>query len=71
MSKIFAHGSYIGNTGYNNHTREVFRHLSKHSQIKFRNFTIGNEWNGMNDEPDKLDSLLLHKRGKVELMITF
>jgi hypothetical protein len=32
MPKIFAHGSYIGNTGYNNHTREFFRHLSKHAQ---------------------------------------
>ena len=44
MLKIFAHGSYIGNTGYNNHTREFFRHLSKHSEIKFRNFTVGSDW---------------------------
>ena len=51
MPKIFAHGSYIGNTGYNNHTREFFRHLSKHSEIKFRNFTVGSGWNGMNEEP--------------------
>ena len=51
MPKIFAHGSYIGNTGYNNHTREFFRHLSKHAQIKFRNFTIGSGWKGMNAEP--------------------
>ena len=51
MLKIFAHGSYIGNTGYNNHTREFFRHLSKHSEIKVRNFTVGSSWKGMNDEP--------------------
>ncbi len=51
MPKIFGHGSYIGNTGYNNHTREFFRHLSNHSKIKFRNFTIGDTWNGMSDEP--------------------
>ena len=51
MTKIFAHGSYIGNTGYNNHTREFFRHLSKHAEIKFRNFTVGSGWNGMNEEP--------------------
>ena len=51
MPKIFAHGSYIGNTGYNNHTREFFRHLSKHAEIKFRNFTVGSGWNGMNEEP--------------------
>jgi len=51
MPKIFAHGSYIGNTGYNNHTREFFRHLLKHSEIKVRNFTVGSSWEGMNDEP--------------------
>jgi autotransporter strand-loop-strand O-heptosyltransferase len=51
MLKIYGHGSYIGNTGYNQHTRDFFRHLSKHAQIKFRNFTIGNSWEGMNEEP--------------------
>ena len=51
MKKIFAHGSYVGNTGYNQHTRDFFRHLSKHAQIKIRNFTIGDKWKGMNDEP--------------------
>jgi autotransporter strand-loop-strand O-heptosyltransferase len=49
--KIYGHGSYIGNTGYNHHTRDFFRHLSKHSEIKFRNWTIGNSWNGMSNEP--------------------
>jgi autotransporter strand-loop-strand O-heptosyltransferase len=51
MIKIYGHGSYIGNTGYNQHTRDFFRHLSKHAQIKFRNFTIGNNWEGMSEEP--------------------
>jgi len=51
MPKIFAHGSYIGNTGYNHHTRDFFRHLSKHAQIKFRNFTVGSSWSGMTEEP--------------------
>jgi autotransporter strand-loop-strand O-heptosyltransferase len=51
MKKIFAHGSYVGNTGYNQHTRDFFRHLSKHAQIKIRNFTVGSGWNGMNEEP--------------------
>ena len=51
MPKIFAHGSYIGNTGYNQHTRDFFRHLSKYSDIKVRNFTIGNSWTGMTSEP--------------------
>ena len=51
MIKIYGHGSYIGNTGYNQHTRDFFRNLSKHAQIKFRNFTIGNNWEGMSEEP--------------------
>jgi len=51
MVKIYGHGSYVGNTGYNQHTRDFFRHLSKHAQIKFRNFTVGNSWDGMSSEP--------------------
>jgi hypothetical protein len=51
MLKIYCHGSYIGNTGYNNHTREFFRQLSKHAKIKVRNFTIGNSWTEMSDTP--------------------
>jgi autotransporter strand-loop-strand O-heptosyltransferase len=53
--KIFAHGSYIGNTGYNQHTRDFFRHLSKHTDIKLRNYTIGNGWSGLNDKPHDLE----------------
>ena len=46
--KIYGHGSYIGTTGYNNHTRDFFRELSKHCKIKFRNFTVGpSHWNRM------------------------
>ena len=51
MPKIYVHGSYIGTTGYNNHTRDFFRELSKYSQIKVRNFTVGNTWDGLNDSP--------------------
>ena len=50
--KIYLHGSYIGTTGYNNHTRDFARHLSKIADIKVRNFTVGKSWNRMeNDEP--------------------
>jgi autotransporter strand-loop-strand O-heptosyltransferase len=51
MSKIYVHGSYVGTTGYNNHTRDFFRELSKYSQIKVRNFTVGNTWDGLSDTP--------------------
>ena len=56
MKKIFAHGSYIGNTGYNQHTRDFFRHLSKHAQIKVRNFTVGSTWKEMSPEPHNNES---------------
>jgi autotransporter strand-loop-strand O-heptosyltransferase len=67
--KVFAHGPYIGNTGYANHTRDFFRHLSKHLDIKVRNFTVGKTWNGNSptphDEEDYLnetDKKLLKKQ---------
>lgn len=69
MPKIFVHGSYIGTTGYNQHTRDFFRHMSKHSQIKIRNFTIGGSWKGMNEEPhndeyyfNEIDKKLLYQQ---------
>ena len=69
--KVFAHGSYIGTGGYNNHTRDFFRHLSKIIKIKIRNFTIGGEWKGMSDEPhndesyiNDVDKKLLIKQSK-------
>ena len=67
--KVFAHGPYIGTTGYANHTREFFRHLSKLIPVKVRNFTIGKSWEGFNDEPhngesyvDDLDKKLLYEQ---------
>ena len=49
--KIFGHGPYVGTTGYNNHTRDFFRGISKHFPLKFRNFTVGSGWDGISDEP--------------------
>jgi len=49
--KVYAHASYVGTTGYNNHTRDFFRSLSKHIDLKVRNFTIGKNWNWPNNEP--------------------
>ena len=55
---IFAHTSYIGNTGYNAHSRSFFRHLSKLAKVKIRNFTVGNTWNELNDEPHNNESYI-------------
>ena len=65
--KVYVHASYVGTSGYNNHTRDFFRHLSKFIDIKVRNFTVGKNWNGNdidephNDEPwiSNIDKKLL------------
>jgi len=49
--KLYVHGSYVGTTGYNNHTRDFFREISKFLQLKIRNFTIGKSWDGMSETP--------------------
>lgn len=41
--------SYVGNTGYNAHSRNFFRALSNKINLKVRNFTVGPNWNGMKD----------------------
>src|SRR6056300_31726 len=61
--KVYGHGSYIGNTGYNHHTREFFRQLYKHYNIKFRNFTIGSSYKGSIDNPHD-NELYLNKQDK-------
>jgi autotransporter strand-loop-strand O-heptosyltransferase len=58
MIKIYGHGSYIGNTGYNQHTRCFFRELSKHCDIKFRNFTIGDSWSHYSETPHDNESYI-------------
>jgi autotransporter strand-loop-strand O-heptosyltransferase len=36
---IIAHCSFIGHTGYANHTREFFTHLNKYIPVRVRNYT--------------------------------
>jgi autotransporter strand-loop-strand O-heptosyltransferase len=67
--KIYAHGSYIGNTGYNSHTREFYRELSKLCRLKVRNYTIGETWKGYNQTPhdnepyfNEVDRSILYKQ---------
>jgi autotransporter strand-loop-strand O-heptosyltransferase len=56
--KVYVHGSYIGTTGYNQHTRDFFRELSKYLQLKIRNFTIGKSWDGYNENPHDSESYI-------------
>ena len=57
--KVYAHASYIGTTGYNNHTRDFFRHLSQHIDLKVKNFTIGKEFDWPSDEPHNKEPYLI------------
>lgn len=49
--KLQVHGSYIGHTGYNHHTRDFLRRLENNCDIRVRNFSIGNSWTSMNNNP--------------------
>jgi len=67
--KLYFHGSYIGNTGFNNHTRDFTRSLSEHLDIKVRNFTVGSTWDGFSETPhdkesyiDDLDKKILYEQ---------
>jgi len=44
---IQGHTSFIGQTGYNAHARDLFTALSYKTPLKIRNFTVGKTWNGL------------------------
>ena len=49
FDKIIAHTSFIGETGYANHSRNFFTALNKLIPVKVRNFTVGSTWTGLNN----------------------
>jgi len=64
---VLAHCSYIGTTGINAMYRNFQRELSKHCNLKIRNYTVGDSWKGRNETPHDaepyltaLDKSLLH-----------
>jgi autotransporter strand-loop-strand O-heptosyltransferase len=68
--KVYAHAPYIGTTGFNNHSRDFFRGLSKRIEhLKVRNYTVGQTWKGFSntphdDEPylNDIDKKILYKQ---------
>ena len=48
---VLASTSFIGNTGYANHSKSFFTALDKLTPVKVRNFTIGDSWKGMSNNP--------------------
>ncbi len=49
FDKIIAHTSFIGETGYANHSRNFFTALNKIIPVKVRNFAAGETWTGLNN----------------------
>jgi len=58
---IKAHCSIIGETGYNNHSRNFFSALNKIHNVKIRNFTIGKSWRGLNKTPHEDEKYLTNE----------
>ena len=56
--KIKAHTSIIGETGYNNHSRNFFTAINKFHKVKIRNFTVGKSWKGNNKTPHEGEKYL-------------
>ena len=60
--KIKAHSSIIGETGYNNHSRNFFAALNKLHEVKVRNYTVGKSWKGYNKTPHEGEMYLSKKQ---------
>jgi len=63
FDKIFAHTSFIGNTGYASHARNFFTTLNNFTPVKVRNFTVGETWKGNSLTPHDKEPYLteVHK----------
>ena len=59
MTLVRAHTSIIGETGYNNHSRNFFKALNKITPVAVRNWTVGSTWKGYdNDEPHNRETYI-------------
>jgi len=47
---IYGHATYVGNTGYNGHAKGFFRAINKYCNLKLRNYTVGPDWKGLQEE---------------------
>lgn len=56
MTLVRSHTSIIGETGYNTHSRNFFKALNRLTPVAVRNWTVGENWKGYeNDEPHNLE----------------
>ena len=60
MMKVRAHTCYLGHSGYSAHARQFFRNLSKHVELRVRNYTWDSDPTYFNDIDFKiLDKITL------------
>ena len=63
MLKVRAHTCYLGKTGYSNHSRGFFRHLSKYVDLRVRNFTWDSNPEYLNQiDLDVMESITLRNQ---------
>lgn len=63
--KVKVHTSFVGNTGYNAHSRDFFTELSKIVDLRIRNFTVGKSWKGLNEDPHEGEKYLTDYQKKL------
>ena len=49
--KVRAHAPFIGSTGFNKHAQHFFTQLSRLTPVEVRNFSVGDSWKDLSDEP--------------------
>ena len=52
--QVVGHTSFLGHTGYNNHSRNFFTHLDKYIPTRVRNYTYCKDLSYLKDEERKL-----------------
>src|SRR6056297_1153936 len=55
----------IGMTGYNAHARDFLTRLNKIINLKIRNFTVGESWRGLKDDPHEGELYLTDEQKKM------
>ena len=67
MLKVRAHTCYLGKTGYASHARSFFRELSKHVDLRVRNYTWDSDPNYLNDIDYRIIDTITLKDGEKDL----
>ena len=70
INQIYAHTSFVGNTGYNHHARDFFTNLNKFIPVKVRNFTAGSSWKGITENTHGGEKYLTKEQKKMMIQQT-